>query len=333
MRSRLAFVINPAAGSRGRGRLGDLVDAVRQRCAAAGVAHEATFTERPGHGRGLAAAFADRGFSPVVAWGGDGTVNEVATALMHRDTVLGIVPAGSGNGLARELGIGLDPRAALDAAVGGRDRVIDMGVLAGRPFVNLAGVGLPASVADLFDRRARQSPPDGSARRPANPAGVRAVLRRRLLAGRGLPGYVLATARRLLGYRSRRYTLATGERTVEGPALLVEVANGRQYGNGAVIAPHARLDDGLLDLVTVDAVGRARAAWGLWRLFNGTVDRHPYVHCSRVEGVTISADHPLQFHVDGEAVQGGSTLSASVLPNALRVRVPAPAGGPSAAPR
>ena len=329
MRSRLAFVINPAAGSRGGGRLGDLVDAVRQRCAAAGAAFEVAYTERPGHGRGLAAALADRGFSPVVAWGGDGTVNEVASALMHRNTVLGVVPAGSGNGLARDLGISLDPRAALDTAVGGRDRVIDMGVLAGRPFVNLAGVGLAASVADLFARLARQPPPDGSAWRPTN-------LRRRFTAGRGLPGYVLATARRLIGYRSRRYTLSTGGRAVDRRALLVEVANGRQYGNGAVIAPHARLDDGLLDLVSVDAVGRARAALGLWRLFNGTVDRHPYVRCSRVAGVTISADLPLLFHVDGEAVQGGRSLAAAVVPKALRVRVPevpGPAGGPYAGPR
>ena len=306
MRSRPAFVINPAAGSRGPGgRLGGLVDAARRRCAAAGVAHEAAFTERPGHGRALAAALADRGFSPVVAWGGDGTVNEVARALMHRDAVLGIVPAGSGNGLARELGIGLDPGVALDTVLGGRDRVIDMGVLAGRPFVNLAGVGLPASVADLFAR----------------------------LAGRGLSGYVRATARELIGYRSRRYALAAGGRTVERRALLVEVANGRQYGNGAVIAPHARLDDGLLDLVSVDAIGPARAALGLWRLFNGTIDRHAYVHCSRVGGVTISADHPLRFHVDGEPVQGGRSLSAAVVPKALRVRVPGLADGPSAAPR
>ena len=300
MPPRLAFVINPAAGPAARGRtLGGLVAAARQRCAAAGVAHEAAFTERPGHGRELAASLADRGFSPVVAWGGDGTVNEVASALMHRETALGIVPAGSGNGLARELGIGLDPRKALDAAFLGRDRLIDMGTLGGRPFVNLAGVGLPASVADLFAR----------------------------LAGRGLPGYVLATARRLIGYRSRRYALATGGRTVEGPALIVEVANGRQYGNGAVIAPRARLDDGLLDLVRVDAIGPARAALGLWRLFNGTIDRHPYVHCSRVGAVTISADRPLRFHVDGEVVQGGRSLSAAVVPKALRVRVPGPAGG------
>ena len=303
------------------------MDAVRQRCAAAGAAHRVMFTERPGHGRELAADLAGRGFSPVVAWGGDGTVNEVASALMHGDAVLGIVPAGSGNGLARELGISLRPEEAVDTALRGRDRVIDVGEMAGRPFVNLAGVGLPAAVADLFARLARRSPPDDSARRPANRAGGRAVPVRGLRAARGLAGYALATARELVRYRNQRYALVIEERTVEQTALLIEVANGRQYGNGAVIAPHARLDDGLLDLVSVDPISRARAAWGLWRLFNGTVDRHPYVHCSRVGGVTIAADRPLRFHVDGEAAQGGCTLSATVHPKALRVRVPAAAGG------
>ena len=326
VRSRLAFIINPVAGSSGRwSRPADLLDVIRRRCAAAD--HEVAFTERPGHGRELAAALAGRGFSPVVAWGGDGTVNEVASGLIHRDTVMGIVPAGSGNGLARELGISLRPEEAIDTAVRGRDRAIDVGELAGRPFVNLAGVGLPASVADLFARLARQSSPDGSDGRPTNPAGVRAALRRRLPAGRGLGGYVLATARQLVRYRSQRYTVVTEGRSVERPALLIEVANGRQYGNGAVIAPHARLDDGLLDLVSVEPIGRARAAWGLWRLFNGTIDRHPYVHCSRVGGVTIAADRPLCFHVDGEVAQGGCSLTAKVHPRALGVRVPAPAGG------
>ena len=300
MLSPLAFIINPVAGSARRGSgLADLVGAIRRRCAAAGADHEVAFTERPGHGRELAAALAGRGFSPVVAWGGDGTVNEVASALMRGDAVLGIVPAGSGNGLARELGISLRPEEAVDTALRGRDRVIDVGELGGRPFVNLAGVGLPASVADLFAR----------------------------LAGRGLAGYVLATARELLRYRSERYAVATRERTLEQPALFIELANGRQYGNGAVVAPHARLDDGRLDLVRVDPIGPARAAWGLWRLFNGTIDRHAYVHCSRVDRVTISADRPLRFHVDGEPVQGGCRLSAIVHPAALRVRVPPPTGG------
>lgn len=296
MQSPPAFIVNPAAGSANRARrAGRLAEMARRSCADG----EVWFTERPGHGRELAAALADRGFSPVVACGGDGTVNEVACALIGRETVLGIVPAGSGNGLARELGISRRPARALRTAVCGSDRTIDVGELAGRPFVNLAGVGLPVSVAELFGR----------------------------LAGRGLVGYVRAIARQLVRYQSRRYTLATDERTVERPALLVEVANGRQYGFGAAIAPRARLDDGLLDLVRVDPMRPAKAVRGLWRLFCGAIDGHPGVHCSRVARVTISADGPLRFHVDGEVVQGGPSLSAVVRPKALRVRVPPLAGG------
>ena len=300
MRSPLAFVVNPAAGAaaRGGGRVRGLAEMARRCCAAAGAASEVAFTEGPGHGRELAAALADRGFSPVVACGGDGTVNEVASALLRRDAVLGIVPAGSGNGLARELGISRRPGPALRTAVHGEDRAIDVGELAGRPFVNLAGVGLAVSVADLFNRRA----------------------------GRGLAGYVRAAARQLVRHQSRRYTLATEEGTIERTALLVEIANGRQYGNGAVIAPRARLDDGLLELVSVDPIGPARVLWDLRRLFDGTIDRRPYVHCSPVGGVTISADGPLRFHVDGEVAQGGRSLSAAVHPKALRVRVPPRAG-------
>ena len=299
MRPPLAFIVNPVSGSAARGRrAGALAEMIRQRCAAAGVASEVRFTERAGHGRELAAALADRGFSPVVACGGDGTVNEVACALMGREAALGIVPTGSGNGLARELRISRRPEQALQTALSGEDRSIDVGELGGRPFVNLAGVGLAAEVADLFSR----------------------------LAGRGLAGYVWATARQLLRYQARRYTLVVEGRAVERPALIVEAANGRQYGNGAVVAPHARLDDGLLDLVAVDPMRPARALWGLRRLFNGTIDRDPLVHCSQVRGVTISADEPLRFHVDGEAAQGGRSLSAVIHPRALRVRVPPPAG-------
>ena len=299
MRPPLAFIVNPVSGSAARGRrAGALAEMIRQRCAAAGAASEVRFTERPGHGRELSSALADRGFSPVVACGGDGTVNEVACALMGHEAVLGIVPAGSGNGLARELGISRRPEQALQTALGGEDLSIDVGELGGRPFVNLAGVGLAAEVADLFSR----------------------------LAGRGLAGYVWATARQLIRYQARRYTLEIEGRAIERPALIVEAANGRQYGNGAVVAPNARLNDGLLDLVAVDPMRPARALWGLRRLFNGTIDRDPLVHCSQVAEVTISADQPLRFHVDGEAAQGGRSLSAVIHPRALRVRVPPPAG-------
>ncbi len=152
---------------------------VQRACDAAGLVHSVVFTERGGHARELAAELSDQGYSPVVAWGGDGTVNEVAGALVQRHTLLGIVPAGSGNGLARELGISLRAGEAMRTAVGGVDRRIDAGELGGRYFVNVGGVGLAASVAELFGR----------------------------LSGRGLRSYVQATMARVLSYRAQRYRL------------------------------------------------------------------------------------------------------------------------------
>ena len=257
---------------------------------------EVAFTERPGHAGELAADFHHRGFSPIIAWGGDGTVNEVASALAFRDGVMAIVPTGSGNGLSRELGISLDPPRALETAVRGLERVIDLGELGGRLFVNLAGIGLDAAVASAFSQ----------------------------LPGRGLRRYVHATLSTVFRYTSDIYRIGTDAQTdlFEGRALIVELANGTQFGNNAMIAPHARLDDGLLDLVIVAPRGALRALWGVRRLFDGTIDHDPGVQTTTVSRVTIEAQRPMRFHVDGEVVQGGTSLEARTHPAALRVRTP-----------
>ena len=290
-----AAIINPNAGSSTRpSDTRPLAEHARRAFAEANLSGEIVFTERAGHARELAADFVRRGFSPIIAWGGDGTVNEVATALAFQDAVLGIVPPGSGNGLARELGISLRPERAIATAARGIDRTIDVGELSGRLFVNLAGVGLDASVASLFNR----------------------------LAGRGLLRYVQATLSLVFSYVAQAYTITAGEETFEHRALIVELANGRQYGYGALIAPHAKLDDGLLDLVVVGPLSPLRALWGVRRLFNGTIDQEPDVSMRTASSITISAEQPIRFHVDGEVVEGSETLTATVHPGALRVRVP-----------
>jgi len=271
------------------------MDVVRGALGEANLTGEIVFTERAGHGRELAADFVRRGFSPIIAWGGDGTVNEVASALMFQDAVMAIVPAGSGNGLARELGISLRPERAIATAVYGHDRTIDVGELGGRIFVNLAGVGLDANVVRLFDR----------------------------LSGRGLLRYVLATLSQVFSYVAEVYVITAGAETFEQRALIVELANGRQYGNGALIAPGARLDDGLLDLVVVGPLSPLRVLWGARRLFNGTIDREPGVTVRTASNITISAERPIPFHVDGEVEQGARFLTATVHSHALRVKVPA----------
>ncbi|MEE2638492.1 MAG: diacylglycerol kinase family protein [Acidobacteriota bacterium] len=294
--SRLAVIANPVAGPVKRRMTTDqITDLARNVCAAAGVECEVVFTGHRGHARGLAEAFVRDGWSLIVAWGGDGTINEVASALVRQSVVLGIVPSGSGNGLARELGISQRAEEALATVIRGRDRLIDVGKLGGRLFINLAGVGLGVSVAELFGR----------------------------LTGRGLARYVYATLRQLLTYVPQRYRLAIGPETIETTAFLVELANGRQYGNGAIIAPGARLDNGFFDVVVIREMSLPRALLGLLRLFNGTVDSHPRVSIHVAPGITISSDRPMPFHVDGEVVPGETSLTGTVLASSLWVRVPA----------
>ncbi len=293
----VAAIINPHAGppaNRVRGR--ESTDLVERACASAAVTCEVAFTERVGHARELAADFHARGFSPIIAWGGDGTVNEIASALAFRDGVMAIVPAGSGNGLSRELGISPDPARALETAVRGLDRIIDIGELGGRLFVNLAGIGLDAAVASAFNQ----------------------------LVGRGLRRYVRATVSTVFRYTPEVYRVMTDTDTdlFEGRALIVELANGTQFGNGATIAPRARLDDGVLDVVIVAPRGACRALWGARRLFSGTIDQDPGVKTTTASRVTIEAQRPMCFHVDGEVVSGGTTLVGALHPAALRVRTP-----------
>jgi YegS/Rv2252/BmrU family lipid kinase len=252
-------------------------------------------TEGPGHARELARAAVSARAAVVCAWGGDGTVSEVASALAGTGTALGIVPAGSGNGLARELGIPWDAAAALRAALGRRERVIDLGDADGRLFVNLCGIGLDAAVAAHFNRRRGR---------------------------RGMLPYVALGVREILRYRAREYTLRAGAETWQERALLVVCANARQYGGGAVVAPTAQPDDGHLDIVTVAERPPLAALRDALHLFRQTLDRAPGVSTRRAPAVEITASEPILFHVDGEAVTGGTRVTVQIRPAALRVRVP-----------
>jgi YegS/Rv2252/BmrU family lipid kinase len=255
---------------------------------------EVFVTEGRGHARELAKAAVRRGARLVISWGGDGTLNEVASALAFQDVPLGLVPAGSGNGFARELGVDLRPERAIADAIRAEPRAIDLGEVDDRLFVNVAGFGFDAYVAAEFDRRAGR---------------------------RGLAGYVAITARALLTYVPRDYTITTADGCNVSRAILVTVANSAQFGNGARIAPRALLDDGLLDLVVVEERARWRTVCHVPRLFDGTVERIPGCSICHVRRATIESDQPLLFHVDGEPVQGGKRAQVRVHPGALRVAV------------
>jgi diacylglycerol kinase (ATP) len=289
----LAIIINPISG-------GASPEAARRRAERAsavlvssGADGEIFVTERKGHARELATGAVARGARLVVAWGGDGTVNEVASALVFTRAALAIVPSGSGNGLARELGVARQPERAILQALAATPKPIDAGELGGRMFFSVAGVGFDAHVAACFDRD--------------------------LGGRRGLIGYARITMRELFSYRAGDYRVTGDVHRLAKRAILVTLANSAQFGNGARVAPNARVDDGRLDLVVFEESSRAATVCALPRLFTGSAGRMPGVSIQPVTSVTIESDTPMTFHVDGEPVTGGAQLAARVHPGALLV--------------
>ncbi len=290
------IIINPVSG-------GWHPDEARRRIAiasgwrdAAGDVPHVVITERAGHARELARAAVARGCPLVVAWGGDGTINEVATALAFGTVPMAIVPSGSGNGLATELRVATEADQAFHDAVRARPRPIDLGEIDGRLFVNIAGIGFDAAVAAKFNES----------------CNVR----------RGFATYASIAGRMLLRYRPADYTITMPDARIEAPrALIVTFANSAQFGNNARIAPNAVIDDGRLDLVVVQERSRLRTILGLPRLFNGKAEGFPGYSVRRVADAVVRATEPIMFHVDGEPVQGGRELHVRVHPGALLIAV------------
>jgi diacylglycerol kinase (ATP) len=251
-------------------------------------------TEAPHHATTLASAALDDGCDVVVAVGGDGTANEVAQALVGTPAALGLVPLGSGNGLARDLGVPLRTTEALEVLLQGRRRTIDVGYANDRPFFCAMGAGFDADLVQRFNQCTR----------------------------RGLATYLRLGA--LLWWRQRPecFVVHAGDARLELTALLIAVANAAQFGNNARIAPGARIDDGVLDLVAVPPATLRNALPLVWRLFAGTLDRHPQVRRLRGPNFMIERSQPGLFHTDGEIGPPASRIEISVRPAALHVLVP-----------
>ncbi len=290
------IIINPAAGRSGFRR----AEAHRRQAEAAlvryGFEGEVCLTERRGSARTLARSMLDAGAGVIIAWGGDGTINEVASEVIVAGAALGVVPGGSGNGFAQGLGLGRRPAEALQTALTGRERMIDTGTIDGRLFVNIAGIGFDAHLAAVFNR----------------------------LETRGPVAYFRAGLRALHRYRAERYTVRTPSASFDGPAHLLTIANCPTYGAGMTIAPGARADDGLLDLVVVPERSLPWLLWHLPYLLTGRADRVPGVRHLPVSAIEIAGNGPLAFHVDGEVYAArGDRVDVSVNRSSLRVRVPA----------
>ena len=243
---------------------------------------------------GLIARARAEGFDTFIAVGGDGTVHELGIRLISTGLVLGILPAGSGNGLARHLGISIDPESALEAIAGSHVETIDTATVDGRPYLGVAGVGFDAAVAHRFG----------------------------LGGERGFRTYVRESALLLRSFEPARYSIDLGKEKIETRALLVAVANSNQYGNEARIAPKASLRDGLLDVCILEHPPLVTVPLLLTRLFVGALRDGPGVTIRRVPTAVVERAAEGEGHLDGEPVSLGRRMEFAVRPASLRVLVP-----------
>jgi len=290
----LTVILNPRSGrTKGRRRKAEIV---RKLLARRGVEHTVLETEYAGHATKLASEAAAAGCPVVVAYGGDGTLNEVASGLVGTDTALGVIPAGSGNGMARGLRIPCRLRRAVDIILRGHTLATDVGTVNGEYFFNVFGLGYEAYLSDLFRQEA---------------GNVRGQL----------PYFVLG-ARAYFSYRAQKITVEVEGESVEIQPFTLTIANGSQYGTGARIAPEADFADGYLDMVQLDVMPLREAVAAFPRLFTGSFGRIRGRHHRRVREAVIRASSPPTVQFDGEARRGAEVMRVSLLPKALRIIVP-----------
>lgn len=289
---RVGVIINPVSGRHGRDPSTGprRIDAARRVLDAAAADAEIALTRGPGDAAALARGFVDRGKDLVVAWGGDGTINQAAGPLIGTTVALGIIPSGSGDGFAESLGIPRAPDAAWAQALGPGRLTIDVGFFGDRHFLNVAGSGFDAAVAQAFNSRTK----------------------------RGGLGYVATGLPMLWRYQCTHYTLTLNGQTVSGPRFVVAFANGCSYGNGAVIAASADPTDGWLDVVMGDAGPFWLQIWRSRRLSFRRLRPARGITRTRVREATIAGDRMI-CHVDGETFEAAGILPVRIQPAALMI--------------
>lgn len=288
------LLVNPSAGG---GRTGKLLDMALAALADGGVEPRPVMTENIEHGRREARDAAERG-DRVLVMSGDGLIGQVGGELANTGTIMGIVPGGRGNDLARVLGIPADVEEAAGIIAAGETREIDVGEANGRRFLCIASCGF-----------------DSEANRIANESRISGPL-----------VYAYAALRALAAWKPARFTLSVDGEDVEILGYTIAAANSKAYGGGMFIAPDARLDDGLLDVIAIADVSKLKFLRGLPAVFRGEHVGNDEVSVRRCRELEIAADRPFSVYADGDPI---TELPATirVLPSALNVIVP-PDGAP-----
>ena len=288
---KILFVVNKYAGL---GYPSDLERSIRTACERSSASCAIEFTQRKGHAIELAKEAHARGFDQVIAVGGDGTINEVARGLIQSGTPMGIVPGGSGNGLARHLGIPLKISDAVNQIFDSKILPMDVFRVNGKLSLNVSGIGFDGHITNLF--------------------GVKST--------RGLIGYVMLTVQEFLKFKEFKTEIVMNGQSYYRDAFIIAIANSSQYGNNARIAPNASVCDGLLHINILKRVPLFRLDF-IYSFFAGDLATSSFCEFMEAPSLKIRTTKPIDYHVDGEPCGLHDTFDVELIPAALQVLVPA----------
>lgn len=291
-KKKIVFIINPISGGK---KKVDIPKAILAEIDYDKFDVDIRFTERVGHAQEISKQSVEDGFDIIVAVGGDGTINEVASEMIGSNCILGIIPRGSGNGLARHLGISRSVNKALGLINSAHTMKIDTASINGKPFISIAGVGFDAKVAELFANSKK----------------------------RGFLTYFKIIAEKYATYRPKEYRITLDSRqTITTNALFISIANSNQFGYNTEIAPNAKLNDGKLDICIVKKPFLVELPLIINLLLLRAIHLSPHVEIIPASTIIIVQSKNRKVNIDGEAVELGKELNIKVNPLSLNIIIP-----------
>jgi diacylglycerol kinase (ATP) len=286
------FIINKYSGT---GYRPDVEGKIIAACGRHGLECTLEFTQRRGHATELAQLAVAQHFDLVFAVGGDGTVNEVAQGLLNSGLTMGILPKGSGNGLARHLGIPMRLSRALSLLESTRTIMMDTLNVNGKLSVNISGIGFDGHVAGMFGKNGHK---------------------------RGLFGYAKLVLKEFARYPEVPVAITLDGKSQDREAFVIGLANSSQFGNNARIAPHASVCDEVMDVCVVRKVPLTQFIGFAQKMFTGRIDRSAFVEIIPARKVTLKFPRPVAYHIDGEAMEPRQEFSIEVNPASLKMLLP-----------
>ncbi len=288
LKSNILFIINPISGGKQKLKMPAIIDSHLDRSK---FNANFSFTSYIGHAAELAEEATNKNFDVIVAVGGDGTINEIAGKVIGQQKILGIIPFGSGNGLARALNIPIKVKEAIEVINNFNIETIDAAKLNGKFFFNMAGMGFDAHISAVF-------------------AGNKT---------RGLKGYVEMGLKEIKSYHPEYYELEIDGVNYKRDAFILSIANSSQYGNNVYISPKSSLNDGLLEVCIVKPISLYKLPQLVYEMLRSKTHRSKLVEIISGKKINIVRGKENAVHLDGEPFFMGKNIEIEIIPNALKV--------------